>query len=203
MRKPDIYKDTCLHAGVIINGITCDSALADKLERKVRSKYRNDADFRLKLSPCQHRDKGPGSAAEARDWLYKLIRGWAREATAQTSCRINLILDDDETQAIAPSLHLTVIQNYMKKWLGLPRAKNCVIEAVQDDMAEDGYWTGDQVELEALVRAMPREQLVRALEVVSIQCDLTGPEDREVLEDAVLSGLADGSIDFNELSDCA
>ena len=88
-KDPNIYEDTCLHAGVL-----CDRAISDKfpeladdqiacheitqwLEARLEREYRESEEFRKKLEPCSNTSADPGDANKIRDWLaLELLPSW-------------------------------------------------------------------------------------------------------------------------------
>lgn len=92
----DIYKDTCLHAGIL-----ADRAISDKfpnieddkgtcsdltrwLENRLEREFRDSEAFREKLKACWNSSDDHGDANQVRDWLAKeLLPSWLPNSLAE------------------------------------------------------------------------------------------------------------------------
>ena len=90
LKQHDIYEDTCLHPGVIADGV-CDELqkaggpnlrdiLGQALEERAVSEYAGNADFREKLASCRNPDPKEGDPEAAKEWLRAEMTKWAKTA---------------------------------------------------------------------------------------------------------------------------
>ena len=111
----DIYEDTCLHAGVMADGIAArinpeDETLSKTLEETAVVHYRRSPGFRARLAACHHKTKASeAEARQARGWLEATMTRWAIEI--QSGARLRLIftetLDRDIEKKLKPVAYRT------------------------------------------------------------------------------------------------